>query len=356
MRENRPLVVIAVIATIFLLKWAAAFFIPFFIAVLIAYALDPPVDAVTRLVRSRALAAALVVIALVSAGAGATWAWSGELEAFVNRLPALANTISRHVQRVARAPSSPIKQVKKAAADLESAARTPGAGPAAPAAASAGTEAIPVWQLLWSGSKGAGAAATQIIVVLFLVFFMLASGNLFKKKLVVLSGEHLAQRKFTVQMLDEIDGQIRRYLMVIVVANLLVGVGTWAIFRAFGLEYAGPWALVAAVLHTIPYFGAALIALATLVVALVQLGEWPRALLVALSSIGLTTLVGLLFSTWFASRQTRMNATASFIGLLFFGWIWGLWGLLLGIPLLAMVKTVCDHNEDWKPVGNLLGQ
>jgi predicted PurR-regulated permease PerM len=51
-----------------------------------------------------------------------------------------------------------------------------------------------------------------------------------------------------------------------------------------------------------------------------------------------------------------MNTTASFIGLLFFGWIWGLWGLLMGIPILAIIKTICDHNEDWKPVGELLGR
>jgi predicted PurR-regulated permease PerM len=62
------------------------------------------------------------------------------------------------------------------------------------------------------------------------------------------------------------------------------------------------------------------------------------------------------FATWLASRQTRMNTTATFIGLLFFAWLWGFWGLLLGIPLLALVKTVCDHNEDWKPIAELLGQ
>ncbi len=355
MRDNRPLVVLAVIAAIFLLKWAAAFFIPLFVAVLIAYALAPPVDALAGLVRSRTLAAGLVVFSLIAAGVGATWAWSGDLQALVNRLPAVASTISRHIQRVSLEPTGAIKQVKKAAANIESAARTasptPSASPSMPA-----PEPVPVWQLLWSGSKSAGGAAMQVIVVLFLVFFMLASGNLFKKKLVVLSGDQLAQRKFTVQMIDEIDRQIRRYLMVIVVANVLVGLGTWGIFYGFGLEYAGLWGLIAAVVHTIPYFGAAIIALASLVVALVESGEWSRALLVALSTIALTTVVGFLFSTWFASRQTRMNTTASFIGLLFFGWLWGLWGLLLGIPLLAIVKTVCDHNEDWKPVAELLGQ
>jgi predicted PurR-regulated permease PerM len=66
--------------------------------------------------------------------------------------------------------------------------------------------------------------------------------------------------------------------------------------------------------------------------------------------------VGNIFSTWLASRQTKMNTTATFIGLLFFAWIWGFWGLLLGIPILAIVKTICDHREEWKYVSELLGQ
>ena len=251
--------------------------------------------------------------------------------------------------------------MKKAAADIESVAQTgkpapPNAPPPPPAPSSDSPAQLSIWQVLWAGWKGATVAVSQLTVVLFLVFFMLASGDFFKKKLVALSGEHLAQRKFTVKVIDEIDAQIRRYLVVMLVANVLMGLGTWALFAAFGLHYAGLWGFVAAILHTIPYFGPALIAAGSLVVALVQFGEWTRALLVASCVVVLATLVGMLFATWFASRQMRMNATASFVGLLFFGWIWGLWGLLLGIPILAIVKTICDHNEDWKPVGELLGR
>jgi predicted PurR-regulated permease PerM len=88
----------------------------------------------------------------------------------------------------------------------------------------------------------------------------------------------------------------------------------------------------------------------------VQFGDWGQALLVAGSSVVVATLVGNIFSTWLAAKQTRMNATATFVGLLFFAWIWGFWGLLLGIPILAIVKTICDHHDEWKPVSELLGQ
>jgi predicted PurR-regulated permease PerM len=158
------------------------------------------------------------------------------------------------------------------------------------------------------------------------------------------------------QVLEEIDGHVRRYLVVLLVANILVGTGTWLAFTALGVNYAGMWGAVAGVLHTAPYFGPAIIAAASLVGAFVQFGEWPLALMVSGASILVAAVVGQLFATWLASKQTEMNTTATFIGLLFFGWIWGLWGVLLAIPILAIVKTVCEANEDWKALAQLLGR
>jgi len=347
--------VIAAVAVVFLLHWGAEFFIPLFVSLIISYALSPVVDQLTRMLRYRALAAGFVVLSLVGLLVLAAWSWSDDVEAIWLEVPVAAKSVSRTVQEFARQPAGPITEVKKAAADIESVAKTgkPAAGNAPPAAEPA---QISIWQLLWTGWKGAVVAGTQLTVVLFLVFFMLASGNLFKKKLVVLSGERLAQRKFTVQVIDEIDRQIRRYLWVMLIANSLVGLGTWGVFAFAKLEYAGLWGLVAAVLHTIPYFGPALIAVGSFIVALVQFGDWRAALAVGGSSVLVAAIVGQLFATWLASRETRMNTTAAFIGLLFFGWIWGFWGLLLGIPILAIAKTICDHNEDWKSVGELLGR
>lgn len=353
MRGIRPTSIIAAVAVIFLLRAGAEFFVPLFVALLISYALSPVVDVITRVVRYRVIAAAFVVLGLIGIAAFAGWAWSDDVQVIWQKVPLAARTVSRNVQQMVK-PAGPITEVKKAAADIESSATT--GKPAPPAATQEPQPKVSMWQLLWTGWKGVTVAATQITVVLFLVFFMLASGNLFKKKLVMLSGERLAERKFTVQMIDEIDAQVRRYLLVVVIANTLVGLGTWGVFKATGLEYAGLWGLVAGVVHTVPYFGPALIAIGSFIVAFLQFGEWQRALMVAGSSVVVAAVVGSLFATWLASRETRMNATASFIGLLFFGWIWGLWGVLLGIPILAIVKTVCDHNEDWKPVGELLGR
>jgi predicted PurR-regulated permease PerM len=250
-------------------------------------------------------------------------------------------------------PSKPITEMKKAAADIESMAQT--GKPASVSPPPPATPPTPVWQVIWTGWKNVMIAASQMMVVVFLVFFMLASGDLFKRKLLRIAAEY-NKKRFTLQVIEEIDAQVRRYLVVLLVSNVLVGVGTWLVFLWLGVKYAGLWGVVAAILHTAPYFGPTLVAALSLIVAFVQFEDWGRAFLVSGSSILVAAMVGSLFTTWLASRQTKMNATASFIGLLFFGWIWGFWGILLGIPLIAIVKTICDHNEDWKPVAELLGQ
>jgi predicted PurR-regulated permease PerM len=351
---RRALVVLAVIAAVFLLHWGAPFFIPLFIAVLIAYALSPVADFLTRFVRRRVLSATLVVTGVVALGGTGIWAWSDDVAALWQRLPEVTRNVSASLKQMAR-QSSPVAEVKKAAAEIEAIAQTgkaPGRTP--PPAPSASP--VSFWSLVWEGGKSAAVAATQIMAVVFLVFFMLASGDMFKRKIVRIAGETLSEKKITVQAIDEIDLQIKRYLVVLVASNVLVGIGTWIVFAVLDVEYAELWGVAAGVLHTAPYFGPAIIAVASLLAAFLQFGNWSQAFLIAGATIVVATLVGSIFATWLSARQTRMNTTATFIGLLFFGWIWGLWGILLGIPLLAIVKTICERTDGWQGFAELLSQ
>jgi predicted PurR-regulated permease PerM len=355
MNGQTATVVLATIASILLLYWGAPFFIPLFLALMIAFALAPVVDVVERVVRLRVIAATLVVLATLGLIGTAAYAWSDDVHRLWEQVPATARAISGSLRQMARTPSSPVAEVKKAAAEIEAIASTGKANPpSAPTAAPPAPRSF--WAMVWEGGKTAVTVVSQVTGVIFLVFFMLASGNLFKRKLVGIMGTTLSEKKITVEMIDEIDNQIRRYLGVLMVSNVLVGAGTWIVFRIMGVNYPELWALAAGILHTAPYFGPALVAVCALVAGFMQFGSWSMGLAIAGATIGVATLVGSVFATWLASRQSQMNTTATFIGLLFFAWIWGLWGILLGIPLLAIVKTICDHNEDWKPVAELLSR
>lgn len=352
---NGALVVLAVIAGIGLLYLGAPFFIPFFLAMMIAYALSPLVDVLERFLRYRVIAATVVVgasLALLTAG---MYAWSDDVAALWQRVPEATRTVADSLKKkMVQQPSSPVAEVKKAAAEIEALAQTGKAKP--PPAPAAAPSTVSFWGMVVQAGKMAVVAGSQVLVVIFLVFFMLASGDLFKRKLVSIYGDTLSEKKITVQMIDEIDLQIRRYLVVLVVSNVMVGVLTWLAFKFMGVNYPELWGVVSAVLHTAPYFGPAIIAVGTLVAAFLQFEDWGQAFLVSGATVLIATLVGSVFATWMSARQTRMNTTATFIGLLFFGWIWGLWGILLGIPLLAIVKTVCERKEEWKPVAEILSR
>jgi predicted PurR-regulated permease PerM len=341
------------------LKWAAPFFIPVMVAFLLSYALSPIVDRLQRWRVPRAVSAAILIFGLLfTAGAGA-WSFSDDVNSMIESLPVAATRLRDKLrQRVSGKDT--LTTVQKAAAQLEQAAAEAG-GPAAPAQRGVQRVVVekPRFDLrehLWSGTMGLASVAGQVVVVTFLTYFLLISGDTFRRKLVKITGPELSSKKITVQALDEISEQIQRYLLVQLVSSIIVGVATALAFWALGLKHAAVWGFCGGLLNLIPYIGAIVITAAATVVAFMQFGEVDQALYVAGASTVIHTIVGYLLVPWWTSRTSRMNAVAVFIGVLAWGWLWGVWGLLLGIPILMVVKAVCDRVDHLKPVGELLGQ
>ena len=137
--------------------------------------------------------------------------------------------------------------------------------------------------------------------------------------------------------------------------SALVGIATAIAFWSIGMEHVAVWGIVAAVLNLIPYLGSIVLAAASSVVALTQFGSLEKAVLVAGICAVLHVVSGYILTPWLTSRTSQLNAVAVFIGVLAWGWLWGVWGLLLGTPILMVVKAVCDRIEDLKPIGELLG-
>jgi predicted PurR-regulated permease PerM len=209
--------------------------------------------------------------------------------------------------------------------------------------------------VMW-GSIGIVAALGQLVLVLFLIYFLLASGDLYRRKLVKIVGPSLTDKKLTVQIPSEIDRQIGVFLLVQVFTSTIVALATWLAFRALGVEQAAAWGLLAGVFNSIPYFGPVIVTGGTSVVALLQFGSLRMAIIVGGVSLLITSLEGFLLTAWLSSRAARMNAVAIFVGLIFWGWVWNVWGMLLAVPMLMVMKAVCDHVEDFKGVGELLGE
>jgi len=331
--------------------------IPIVLGLLISYALEPIVAALTRWRLPRPMAAAVVLIAIAGAGGWLLYGLRGEAAAIVDQLPQAAKRLRRLVESDAPAGTGAFQQVQKAATELQKAADV-----AAPPPTPAGVQRVQVESppfsiaeyVVW-GSIGAATAAGQLVLILFLVYFLLASGDLYRRKLVKIAGPSLTKKKVTLQILSEIDRQIEMFLLVQIFTSAIVALATWLAFRALGLQQAGVWGLAAGVLNSIPYFGPVLVTGGTAMVAFLQYGTLRMALVVGGISLVITSLEGLLLTPWMTSRASRMNAVAIFVGLLFWGWVWNVWGMLLAVPMLMAMKAVCDHVEDFHAVGELLG-
>ena len=185
-------------------------------------------------------------------------------------------------------------------------------------------------------------------------YFLLLAGDTFKRKLVKLAGPTMARRKITVQILDEINYSIQRYMFMLLITNTLVGLMSWGIFQWLGLQNAGAWAVAAGFLHVIPYFGTLLTAVITGLAAFIQFNSIAMAIIVAAASIGIAVVVGVFITTWMIGRIANMNAAAVFISLLFWTWLWGVWGILLSVPIIVIIKVVSQHVEQLHPLAELL--
>ena len=107
-------------------------------------------------------------------------------------------------------------------------------------------------------------------------------------------------------------------------------------------------------LHVIPYAGAAVATVGIGVAMFLHSGSIASAVIAMAVVAAIATLIGIGYSSWLQGRASRMNAVAVFVGVLFFGWLWGGWGLLLGLPILAVVKSISDRVEFLNPVSELL--
>jgi predicted PurR-regulated permease PerM len=357
--RNVALTILAVLALVAFVQYAQSVLIPIVLGILISYAVDPVVAALARRRVPRPAGAAVVLLLLVGACAWALYGLRFEAGTIVEQLPQAARRIRQHLESERPKTAVAIEQVQKAANELQKAADAA----TTPPPAASGVTRVQIEQpplnigdyILW-GSIGMATAAGQVVLIVFLVYFLLASGDLYKRKLVKIVGPSLSKKKVTVQILDEIDRQIETFLMVQVLTSALVAVATWLSLRAVGMEQAAVWGILAGVFNSIPYFGPVLVTGGVAVAALLQFGRFEMTILVAGITLAITSLEGLLLTPWLTSRATRMNAVAVFVGLLFWGWLWNVWGMLLAVPMLVVLKTVCDHVEDFKPVGELLGE
>ena len=385
--RSTSLGIIALILSVAALDLASDLFAPLVLGVLISYAWYPVVSFLDRWHVPRAISAALVVALLVTG----SWLSIGALQAqalvLLEKLPTAIAGLRAELDAGAAAGPSVIDRLREAADELEAVgggvadgaagaslgADGPGGGPGGGSGGGPGgdpggrDDAAPTvvvtdgggasryTGVLLDGSVGVLVFAGQALTILLFVYFVLASGNLYRQKLVRVAGHTLSEKKMTVQILDEINGQLRKFFFVMLVGALFVWVFTSLAFWWLGMEEALLWGVIAGFASVVPYAGPGLVFVASGLTAFLQFGDPSQALIVAGVSLAITSVQGNLLTPWMTSRAASMNAVAVFVSLLFWGWLWGPIGLVVATPIQMIIKTVCDHVENLRPFGEFLG-
>ena len=362
-RVNLPsasLVVLAVLASLAVLHWAGAVFVPLLLGLMFSYALTPLVNRMVRLHIPRTLAAAVLLAGLVGGTGSIGYSLSDDAASMIEALPEVAHKLRRGIERQrSQGTADTIDKVQKAAAELERTAQ--GSGGETPAVVRGVTKVqierprFNIKDYLWPGALGLATAVGQATVVLFVTFFLLASGDTFRRKMLKIAGPSFGQKRITLQALDEIDQQIQRYLLIQVFTSALVGVATWLAFLWIGVDNAAVWGVVTFALNFIPYFGSIVVTGASALLGFVQFDSFEMAFLIGGVALVINSVEGYILTPMLTGRASRMNPVAVFVGVLAWGWLWGIAGLFLGVPILMAIKTVCDRVDGLKAVGELLG-
>jgi predicted PurR-regulated permease PerM len=357
--RSTSLAVLAIIALIVFLHWAQAVLIPITFAVLLSYALTPIVDWFKRHIKLHKAVGAALILTLILGGLGVGLS-SLQPEALdiLDLVPRATQKFNLALRGSRPAAPGAVEKIQKAATEIEKVAN-------AAASPTTTTTAVPVKppselggrirEYLLMGTMSVAVGIGQLIVVVALVYFLLIAGDTFRRTLVRLSGDTLSKKKITVQLLDEIDGQVQRYLLVQIATSALLGVVAWLVFAWIGLDNAAMWACVGGVFHLIPYAGpVAFLALITLV-AYIQFDAVQPVVMVIGSMLVSLGVIGLLLVPWLTQKLGTLSAVTVFIALLVWGWLWGVWGLVLGVPIMMAVKSVCDRVQDLQPISEFLG-
>jgi predicted PurR-regulated permease PerM len=358
-RRWRPgdyaLAVVAAAAAIACLALARPFLIPLATGVLAAYTLRPMVSALERIRVPRAVGAAAVLAALtVLAGAGG-YSLRDDANDAIRALPEAARKFRGALREATGAKPGPIAHVQRAATELDRAAAEATGGAAAPRApADAPSLAREARRFLLDWTSGALAVAGQLAVAALLAFLLLAAGDSFRRKLMHFVGPSLARKRVTIGVLDEIDAHIQRYMLVTVATNAAIAVAVAAFAAALGLKNALAWGIAAGIAHFVPFAGAAAAGAAIALAAFLQFGTLGVASALGLGTIAIATALGFAGQTWLQGRASQLNAVAIFVGLMFWGSLWGAWGLVLAVPLVAATKAIADRVAP--PFGALLGR
>jgi predicted PurR-regulated permease PerM len=336
---------IFVLALVYTLYFARSFLLPIVLAFLLTFLLAPLVRALKRIRIPEGFGAALVILALVSGVVYGAYQLSGPAAAWVQKAPEGVRRAERRIREL----QAPVREVRKAAEEVEERVEE-----------MAGGDDVREVQVQGRSLSGALLSQTQSflaggVVMLILLYFLLASGDLFLRKLVKVL-PRLKDKKAAIEIARATEHHISAYLSTVTLINIGLGVVVGVAMSLVGMPNPVLWGVTAGVLNFVPYLGPIVMLGVLAIVSLLTFEDLARAAVAPLVYFGINMVEGYFVTPALLGRRLILNPVVIFLALIFWGWMWGIAGALLAVPLLAILKIFCDHIEPLAPIGEFLGR
>jgi predicted PurR-regulated permease PerM len=335
--------ILAVLAMFYTLYFARAFLLPVAFAVLFNFLLSPAVRALSRLRIRPPIGAAILVLLFVGGIAVGATSLARPVQHWVARAPSTVATVQERLRSLMK----PIERVKQTAEQVERAASGGGGRPAEVV-----VRGPSLTSRIFGTTQRLVAAILQAVILLY---FLLASGDLFLQKIIKVL-PNVREKTKALDIARETERSISTYLLTAALVNVGEGLLLTGVLALLGMPNPALWGVMTAVLEFIPYVGATIITIVLTVAAITTFDSIGQALLAPASFVLINLIQGNIVSPLLLGNRLSLNPVALFVGLAFWFWIWGIPGAFIAVPMLAAFKIVCDHVESLKPIGEFLGQ
>ncbi|SHF75559.1 Predicted PurR-regulated permease PerM [Litoreibacter ascidiaceicola] len=338
---RQSLAVLTTLSFFVVAYFARELILPILLGFLIALTLSP----VNRFIQRTGLPAAVSAVFLIlfaASGIGfVVFFVGGTVSEWSDDAPSLLRQLKYKLSGV----SETLEAVQKTSKDIEQIASDTDA--------TVQSVAVKPPSLLNSAVTIATSTATTIAVALILALFLLASGDMFYRKLTQ-SFPTLSGKKRALSTVYDIERQVSGYLLTITLINAGLGIAVGIAMWMIGLEYAYIWGIAAFLLNYLPVLGGVIGTLLVAAYAIVTFDSLSYALLAPISYQVLTSSEAQFVTPYIVGRRMELNIVAVFLTVVLWGWLWGIAGVIVAVPFLLVFKVVCNNFESLTVIGSFL--
>ena len=332
------LFILAVFYTIYFLR---AVLLPVVLAWLLSYLLRPIVRTLSRIRIPPMLGAALILLALLSLVSLGVSALATPAAGWLAKAPSGLQTLQHKLMPMKRS----IAQVAKAGGEIEKLAT-----PDSSAKAAVEVQRHPITEALFVRTP---EFISSMVLLVILLFFLLAYDGVFIGKLIKLL-PNFSDKKRAVAIAQDIESQVSRYLFTVTIINCCLGIAVGTTVGLLGLPNPVMWGVMVATLNFVPYLGALTGIICMTIGAILSFDSLGYALIFPAVYLGFGTLEGNFITPWVMGRSLTLNPVLILLSLVFWGWMWGIAGVIIAVPILAAFKIFCAHIKPMEPLAEFL--